>query len=124
MVNKTILKWAHVSMLLTEYMNYFNNEILLNWVISTPFILIAVNGRIRILVKTTYSLELGQKNVVILGCTSAGLKLGGYLSKNEFVGMKFIGYFEDRSVDRIIEGKGSLLGTFSEVANYCNNNNR
>lgn len=129
MVHKTIVNWSAVSMLLfligyvTAYIEIFPDEILLYWVILVPLNLVLVNWLARILAEWIYSLSFNQKTVIIVGCNSIGFRLGRYIAKNKLHGMRFLGYFDDRAIDRINEEeKGFVIGTFSDVAQYCKEN--
>jgi len=129
MMQKIVSKWSFVSAgmfvigYLTDYIQFFDDEILLNWIISAPFLMLAVNGNVRKIVKYIYAQDKNNRNVVIVGCTTVGYQLSEQIRHNKMLGMKFLGYFDDRSEDRLEEcGPDDLLGDFSEVARYCNEN--
>ena len=107
MIHKIVVNWLVISTLLiffvhlTEYNEIINNDVLLNWLVSTPLMLIAVNGSVRLLINRLYSTETNLRNIIIVGGTSAGLKLGYRLRKNHLAGMRLVGYFDDRTYERV-----------------------
>lgn len=126
MINKIVVNWLAASTLiiffvhLTNYTELVDSNILLDWLVSTPLMLIAVNSCVPLILNNIYSVDHNLRNVIIVGCTSVGLKLGNSLRKNHLAGMNLIGYFDDRSFERLGVEKNDLVGSFSDVAKYSN----
>jgi putative colanic acid biosysnthesis UDP-glucose lipid carrier transferase len=126
MINRVVVNWVVVSILiilfvhLTNYIDIIDSNILLNWLVSTPLMLIAVNSFVPLIINSFYSAQQNLTNIIIVGCTPVGLKLGISLKKNHLSGMNLAGYFDDRSYERLGVEQNDLIGCFAEVAKYCN----
>lgn len=137
--HKTIVSWSIVSIFLflvgylTDYIKLFQNDVLLYWIVLAPLNLVTVNWIARYLVEWIYLREENQQTVVIVGYGPVSSRLGRYLTRSRPHGMRFLGYFEDRGIERIKsensgfgdideEYKTCVIGSFSDVAKYCNAN--
>lgn len=126
MINRVLVNWLAVSTLiilfvhLTNYIDIIDSNILLNWLVSTPLMLIAVNSCVPLIINNFYSAQQNLRNVIVVGCTSVGLKLGISFKKSHLSGMNLIGYFDDRSCERLGLEQNDLIGKFADVAKYCN----
>jgi len=137
MINKTLINWLTIILVLffigykTDYIHYYNQEVLINWAVSSPLLMIAINGFAQQSVEWLYSLRQSQRNVIFVGCSSVGINLSQQIHENKSLGMKCIGFFDDRSASRInsdLKSKNlsiaedNLLGNFSYVADFCKKN--
>jgi len=60
-----------------------------------------------------------QKTAVIAGANEQGRRLAERISNNQLLGIRFAGYFEDRSNGRL-DGinRGEVLGPLRQLANF------
>ena len=59
-----------------------------------------------------------QKRAVIVGHTRRGRDLGRYFSDNRSLPQIFLGYFDDRPTDQLIDS-GQYLGETADIKQYC-----
>jgi len=94
----------------------FDSRVLTAWVLFTPAaIWCAQWGAQSLLLRPGEPL----RRAVIVGVTEMGLRLESALCDDPLLRMKVVGYFEDRSPDRVPPGKSShLLGTSADLVDY------
>jgi putative colanic acid biosynthesis UDP-glucose lipid carrier transferase len=110
----TIAVWTllHVS----GFADRFDSHVLMAWALLTPIaIWIGQIGAHYALLRPTDPL----RKAVIVGVTDLGLRLENTLRTDHLLRTDVVGYFEDRSLDRIPADKaGQVLGNSAALADY------
>ncbi|MBF0188799.1 MAG: undecaprenyl-phosphate glucose phosphotransferase [Magnetococcales bacterium] len=93
---------------------------LIVWIFVTPLVLLLAQiFAWRIL---NYILKIKKSDidrVVIIGVNHVGVRIAGEINKNPLLGKKFLGFFDDRSPDRLIELDDNLmLGKTDELIKF------
>lgn len=103
----------------TGYLDKFQRDVILAWAIAMPFTLYVVHRVVRALLPRLLSLEGASRRAIIAGVSDVGRRLGDKLNSEQFLGIEFKGFFDDRSASRIGEPEsGALLGRLPELAEY------
>ena len=127
-VSHTIAAWLGVIVVLlligygSKVSAIFSRRVLFTWVIVTlPLIigfLILLRGWIRHLIVTSGT----ARSAVIAGVTGMSRKLARSIKNRPELGFKFVGFFDDRSAERLGDIQpGSLLGTLEDLPDYVKN---
>jgi putative colanic acid biosynthesis UDP-glucose lipid carrier transferase len=79
---------------------------------------------LRIIAPVLIKLQGPTKRTIIVGASEQGLALADRLAENDYIASELLGFFEDRSDDRLqIEGmKYPILGRIEEIASYVKEN--
>jgi putative colanic acid biosysnthesis UDP-glucose lipid carrier transferase len=105
----------------TRSMHYFEMPVLLTWVVLTPMAqwLAVWVGR-AMLLKWAAKPE-ARRSAIVVGAGDLGLKVARAIAGDESHSIQFLGYFDDRSDDRIHkEAALKHLGNLSDVAAHVN----
>ncbi len=90
----------------TRSINYFEEQALIAWFFVTPVLQ-----------------WLARRSAVVVGAGPLGVKVARALAESADQGIDFIGYFDDRTDDRVDElANQHRLGTLKDVADYIRNN--
>ena len=97
---------------------HFDTEVVLAWLILTPFVLLACH-----LAARKFSLrpdgESEVRSVVIIGANDASLKFAATIARNPNLFMSVHGFFDDRTDDRWPEKmREPMLGRMNDIAAY------
>lgn len=104
----------------TKHSEIFSRRVMLTWFVATPFVIIAVQEFLRALIAAFYRSPRNTRAVVIAVANHAGRRLGDEIVAHPSLGMELVGYFDDRSAERV--GKlehAPLLGKLADLASYC-----
>ncbi len=104
----------------TRSQHYFETDVLLTWVIATPILqwLAVLVGQAYI--KSYSSRPEQRRTAVIVGGGPLGVKVARALGESRDQGVDFVGYFDDRTDDRLQqEAAAQRLGGLKDVASYC-----
>ncbi|WP_156876963.1 undecaprenyl-phosphate glucose phosphotransferase [Paludibacterium yongneupense] len=108
---------------LSGLLNYFPPEFLLAWVALSPVALLLVHGAIRSVVLNPVRSKLGLHKVVIVGATESGAALADRIRSNPQLKMDFVGYFDDREVERLDDvAAHEMLGRIADLHHYVQAN--
>lgn len=103
----------------TRSLGYFEDDALIAWVIATPllqWIAVWIGQRI---VRRTAARAEARRSAIVIGAGPLGVKVARALSDSEDHGIDFIGYFDDRTDDRVHElASKQRLGGLRDVADY------
>jgi putative colanic acid biosynthesis UDP-glucose lipid carrier transferase len=103
----------------TDSIRYFDDGALLNWILLTPvlqWLAVWVGQRI---VRHHAALPHARRAAVVVGAGLLGVKVTRALTDSEDHGIDFIGYFDDRTDERVHEGAvGQRLGGLRDVGDY------
>jgi len=93
--------------------------VLLTWSLATPVALVAVHAIVRLTLRTARGLGRNLKSYVIVGGGTLGRRLFEQVASKPWLGMRALGYFDDRVEPR--EGEPmplSRLGAVGDLAAY------
>lgn len=107
-----------------KYSEHYSRLALFTWITITPLLLLLsqrlLNRLNIVLIQSTGH----ARKVVIAGINDVSKRLVNQINADQSLAMKFTGYFEDRSADRVgnVEN-GKMLGKLDDLADYVNKNN-
>ncbi|MBI4203871.1 MAG: undecaprenyl-phosphate glucose phosphotransferase [Betaproteobacteria bacterium] len=117
--------WAAIVVLLlllgsaTHTLHVFDQRALLTWVGATPIALFAAHRLAPDILPRMLAAEGLQRVAVIAGADELGRRLAEQIRTTPFLGIRLIGYFDDRGPGRIGNpAAGAVLGSLGELANY------
>ena len=112
-----MLGWA------TRTIGSFDERVLVTWIAVTPVLMFAANMLAPILLPRIMAAEGVQRKAVIAGAGSLGRKLAERIAATPYLGVEVMGFFDDRSSDRLNEiGPGKVLGGVDRLADYVKQN--
>lgn len=125
-----IVRWMIIVAILlaigyvTKHSEEYSRRVVLTWVVVTPAILIAVTLMLHEALRRLLFDPALVRKVAFVGCNEASLSLArGVASGASHMGMSIIGFFDDRSPERLgALGKFPLLGTLRDLPDYMKNN--
>jgi putative colanic acid biosynthesis UDP-glucose lipid carrier transferase len=125
MLRKTLLNWIVVALILmffgqaSGYVDFFPRHVIHTWLVATPVALLGANAIARWVIPNVLAIEGYSRTAVIAGCNDIGSRLASNFADNRFIGVRFIGYFDDRARERLDGiGDAALLGNLSQLADY------
>ncbi len=109
-----LIGWA------TRTLGAFDLRVILAWVLATPVALFAAHLLLPVVLPRLLAAEGVQRIAVIAGEGELGRKLAERIQGTPFLGIRFSGYFDDRSPERIGGVKpGEILGSLNQIAEYA-----
>lgn len=100
-----------------KILGLFDRDLLVSWTVATPFVLVAMQQAVRFLYYRLYLAKHPLRKAVIVGVNDLSLKLADRLQEQPMYGVSCLGFFDDRSLDRL-KGSKNLLGGLKEVTQY------
>ena len=103
----------------TRSLDLFDTEVILFWALVTPVIQLAAvrlgHGAIR-----RQAMNSGnRRSAVVIGASALGVKVAHALTQSPVQGVDFLGYFDDRTGERLHEATtGKRLGNLLDAAPY------
>ncbi|NOT86344.1 MAG: undecaprenyl-phosphate glucose phosphotransferase [Methylococcaceae bacterium] len=116
-------RWVMLVLLLlimgyfAQFLKLFNNTLLLYWISITPFILLLVQLSFRKLFFRFFAQQNTLDKAIIVGINELSLKLAGSLAQHSLYGVQCIGFFDDRTLNRLPGGL-TLLGGLKDVHRF------
>jgi putative colanic acid biosynthesis UDP-glucose lipid carrier transferase len=108
-----LIGWA------TRTLGSFDPRVVFAWVLATPVALFAAHALMPVVLLRLLAAEGVQRVAVIAGEGGLGRKLAERIQASPFLGVRFAGFFEDRSPGRTGGAKsGEVLGPLDRVAEY------
>ena len=108
-----LIGWA------TRTLGSLDSRVILAWVLVTPVALFAARALVPVVLLRLLAAEGVQRVAVIAGESHLGRKLAERIRLTPFLGIRFAGFFDDRSPERIGGvGSGEILGPLEHVAAY------
>jgi putative colanic acid biosynthesis UDP-glucose lipid carrier transferase len=103
----------------TRSLKYFENDLLLAWAVVTPVVQwVAVVLGARVL-RWKAARPAARRSAVVVGAGALGVKVAAALGEGRESGVDFVGYFDDRTDERLDSEAVSLhLGGLREVGGY------
>ena len=124
-VTQTLLRWlAVVGLLLllgyvTKSTAFVSRRVTVSWILLVPLLLLLTSTVIRGILARFIASE-GVRRVVFAGCNEVSLSLAERLRERPDYAMSVVGFFDDRSADRLnAGGNAPLLGRLPELAAFA-----
>ncbi len=103
----------------TKLSSQFSRRAILTWVVLTPVILILVALALREFTRRLLMVPANARSVVFAGGNDVSLSLSERIIANSELCMKVLGFFDDRSAERLALPPGTeLLGKLPDLAGY------
>ena len=126
MMRRTILNWTLIAFALlaigyvTGYVHYFSGPVLLVWLAGTPLVLVGAHALSRVALPRLMSMSATQRRAVIVGANDVAVQLAGRIGDNPFLGVRLLGFFDDRGGDRAAGAMwGERLGELRDLGEYA-----
>lgn len=101
------------------YLAVFPRDVTLAWLLATPVALLAAHQIARAVILKILTLSSNYRNAVVVGANDNGIALARKINQNPFLGIHLMGFFDDRSRQRLGDlGPFSLLGSMKTMANF------
>ena len=109
----------------TKLSAVFSRRVVLTWMAVTPVMLVIVSLLLREITRRLLQLPENARSVVFAGCNDVSLSLSERMSTNSALGMSVLGFFDDRSAERLElpDGRVRLLGKLPELAAFVKSHN-
>jgi putative colanic acid biosynthesis UDP-glucose lipid carrier transferase len=105
----------------TRSLHYFENDVLMAWVVLTPILQWVAVWIGRSFLKHRATLPHARETAVVVGGGALGAKVARALVEGQDRAVDFLGYFDDRSDGRLDpEASPRLLGGLKDVLAYVN----
>jgi putative colanic acid biosysnthesis UDP-glucose lipid carrier transferase len=128
-IRQTVINWLLIAFILlffgyaSQYIENFPAEVVMAWLAVAPLTQLVAHFGARAYLKRAAEQEEHQTRVIVVGCNDIGVQLVEQFGSNPFLGVRCIGYFDDRSPERITQLNGSpLLGRLADLAAYVKAN--
>jgi putative colanic acid biosysnthesis UDP-glucose lipid carrier transferase len=103
----------------TRSLGLFKLEVVMWWALATPVLQFAAVFLGSTVLRHVASLPENRRAAVVVGAGSLGVKVSRAFEAQGSVGVRFLGYFDDRADDRVdVDAAGSRLGNLKQVAGY------
>ncbi len=103
----------------TNSLQFFEKNVLLVWAIATPLLQWLAMAVGRAILRSRAARPDFRNSAIVVGAGPLGVKVARALQENQEEGRDFIGWFDDRTDQRLdADSAGKLLGTLQEVAPY------
>jgi putative colanic acid biosynthesis UDP-glucose lipid carrier transferase len=126
LVGDVLINWLVVVALLlligwaTRTLGSFDRRVIFAWVLATPVALVAAHLLMPVVLPRLLAAEGLQRVAVIAGEGELGRKLAERIQSTPFLGVRFAGFFDDRSPERIGGvSPGETLGSLNQLAEYA-----
>jgi len=97
----------------------FDRRVILAWLLLTPVALVAARAASTAILARVLTAESVRRTAVIAGANDIGRRLAEKIRAHPCLGIRVIGYFDDRDAVRIGDVHGAqLLGTLGQLAEF------
>ncbi|MCF6299366.1 MAG: undecaprenyl-phosphate glucose phosphotransferase [Thiomicrorhabdus sp.] len=93
----------------------FSRGVILIWYVFSVLALISWRFVYRMIKRKEYQNPRNMRNIAIIGMTASGLKLAEEIDLYDELGLKCIGFFDDRDKERLTGDSLKLLGNIQDV---------
>lgn len=115
----TLLAVGYVAKVSTE----FSRAVVLTWAVTTPALLIVLTVVLDEFIRRFLVDGSNVRSAVFAGYNEASVALDERLRKHPELGVKVVGFFDDRNVDRLgAHGEGRMRGGLVSMAEYVREN--
>jgi putative colanic acid biosynthesis UDP-glucose lipid carrier transferase len=128
-IRQTVIGWLLIAFILlffgyaSQYIENFPYEVVVSWLIAAPLTQLVAHFAARAYLQRAAAQEANQTRVVIVGCNDIGVSLAEQFKTNPYLGVRCVGYFDDRAAERITQLNGMpLLGRLRDLAAYVKTN--
>ena len=113
----TLLMMAYA----TKQSAHFSRLVLFTWFILNPFLILFTRWALQEILLKLMDLLGSHRKVIIAGITDLSRQLAENIEGDQRLGMKLVGFFDDRSPERSgTLTHGEFLGTLAQLADYVN----
>lgn len=124
-ISNTLTRWVILCAILifigyvTKLSSYFPRRVILTWAILTPAFLVPIMLMLNEALRRVICHPTNSRKAVFVGCNGSSMALAKRVLASSDVGMKVLGFFDDRTAVRVgLHDQHLLLGRHSDVANY------
>ncbi len=128
-VRQCVINWLLIAFILiffgyaSQYISNFPAEVVIAWLVAAPVTQLVSHFSARAYLKRAAAQEENQTRVIIVGCNEIGIQLAEQFSINPYLGVRCIGYFDDRAPERLTHlNDHPLLGRLKDLAAYTKAN--
>lgn len=121
-----VLRWIPIVVLLlmfgyaAEYLRAFPWDIMATWFVAAPVALLLTHLGLRYFMPPLVWSHGKHRRAVIAGANEIGLKLAEHLQKDRLLGVRFVGFFDDRARERLrARDDLQLHGPLANLAAYA-----
>jgi putative colanic acid biosynthesis UDP-glucose lipid carrier transferase len=108
---------------ITKFSGLYSRRVVLSWALLTPAVVIPVTLLLNEWMRRLVCDPSNARRVVFAGCNEASIALARQLRTNSKVGMSVLGFFDDRSRDRLnddgVTGEAQLLGRLKDLPAFA-----
>ncbi|MDR2881058.1 MAG: undecaprenyl-phosphate glucose phosphotransferase [Azoarcus sp.] len=107
----------------TAYIQYFPENVLLAWVVSTPIVYGVIYSVLRIVLPRVISSPGNLRTAVIAGVNEIGICLAQQFQNDPYLGTRILGFFDDRSPGDFPSGiPAPIEGRLLDLSEYVKQN--
>ncbi len=107
----------------TKSLQFFNERVLMFWAIATPFVQWVHYFIGHTFIRKKLIQPESRRPAVVVGAGPLGVKVARAIELNKDEGSEFIGWFDDRTDDRIhAEASGKMIGMLKDLAPFVRQN--
>jgi putative colanic acid biosysnthesis UDP-glucose lipid carrier transferase len=128
-IAEVILRWMMMLLVLlavgyvTKTFTVYPRRILLTWAAATPVALIAVTLAMQEVKQRFLINALETRNAIIVGYNTTSFELARRLQSNPGMRVEMVGFFDDRSKDRLgMDAETKLVGSLTDMSQYVKEN--
>lgn len=120
-----LLSWFLIALLIlffgyaTSSLNLIPAQAILTWMWVGPLAQVTAHLSFRLATRLMFDREGAKDRIVIVGMNGQGKELAKQLTSSPYYNVELLGFFDDRSADRLNASNGDLLGPIAELADYC-----
>jgi putative colanic acid biosysnthesis UDP-glucose lipid carrier transferase len=123
------LRWMMMLLVLlavgyvTKTFTIYPRRVFLTWAAVTPVLLIAVTLAMQEVKQRFLMNALETRSAIIAGYNTTSFELARRLQNNPGMRVEMIGFFDDRSKERLgMDGEAKLVGSLSDISQYVKEN--
>jgi putative colanic acid biosynthesis UDP-glucose lipid carrier transferase len=112
-----VLGWA------SHALGAFSSQVLMTWALTAPAALFAAHRLFPVILPRLLAIEGARRRAVVAGAGELGIKLARQFEASPFLGIRFVGFFDDRSAYRLggVEAQ-RLLGSMESLPEFAKTN--
>ena len=118
------INWLAIASLLiffgyaTRSLRYFDLRVMVVWLVTVPFLLHGAYRAVPLIMPRLLAVE-GYRTAVIVGASDIGRKLAHEFVNEAHLAVRFLGFFDDRSVQRLgLSAEGELKGRLVDLPEF------
>ncbi len=129
LIREVLVSWSVIAAILvllgwaTHTLALFPLQVMASWGIAVPFVLFTAHRLTPVLLPRVMAVEGMQRTAVIAGAGDIGRKLATQFRQTPSLGIRMVGYFDDREPARLGDMQSApLLGKMSSLADFAREN--